>query len=50
MLHIIGREELTLLDVDDAAGLRGGDEQVGLAREKRRNLEHVRDFSRRLRL
>ena len=28
--HVVGREELALLDVDDAAGLRRGDEQVGL--------------------
>ena len=30
VLHVVGREELPLLDVDDAPGLRRGDEQVGL--------------------
>ena len=30
VLHVVGREELALLDVDDAAGLRRGDEQIGL--------------------
>ena len=39
-----GREKLALLDVDDAAGAAGGDEQVGLAGEKRGNLQDVADF------
>ena len=42
-----GREELSLLDVDDASGLRGGDEQIGLPREERRDLQHVGDLRRR---
>ena len=43
VLHVVGREELALLDVDDAAGLRGGRDEVGLPREERRNLQHVGD-------
>ena len=52
--HIVGREELALLDVDDAPGLRGGDEQIGLtARETpesaaRRRLRRPRPRLRRL--
>ncbi len=38
------RKKLALLDVDHAAGAPGGDEQVGLARKKRRNLEDVADL------
>ena len=41
MRHVPGREELALLDIDRAPGLRGGDQQVGLAAEKGGNLEHV---------
>ena len=48
--HVAGREELALLDVDDAAGARRGDEQIGLPREERRNLQHVGDFGRRRRV
>ena len=39
-----GREELPLLDVDDPAGARRGDEQIGLPREERGNLQHVGDL------
>ena len=42
--HVVGREELTLLDVDGAAGPRGGHDQVGLPAEERRNLEDVGDL------
>ena len=44
VLHVVGREKLSLLDVDDAAGLRGGDEQIGLAAEERGNLQDVGDL------
>ena len=43
MTHVLRRQELPLLDVDGFAGSRGGDEQVGLPGEKRRNLQHVDD-------
>ena len=47
--HVPGRDELAFFDVDGAAGAAGGDEQVGLAAQKRRNLEDVctlgRDFT-----
>ena len=42
--HVVGREKLALLDVDDAAGFRGRDDEVGLPGEKRRNLQHVGDL------
>jgi hypothetical protein len=32
---------LPLLDVDRPPGARGGDEQIGLAAKKRRNLQHI---------
>ena len=44
VLHIPGGQELTLFDVHGAAGLRGGNQQVGLAREKGGNLEHIHNF------
>ena len=44
MAHVGGREELSLLDVDDPPGARRGDDQIGLPREKRRNLEDVGDL------
>ena len=44
MPHVAWREELALLDVDRTAGRGRGDEQVGLPREKRGNLQDVRDF------
>ncbi len=43
--HVPGRKELRLLHVDDAAGLGGGEEKIGLAREEGRDLQNVRDFS-----
>ena len=46
VLHVVGREELTLLDVDDPAGLGRGDEQIGLPAEERGNLQHVGDLAR----
>ena len=42
--HVPGRNELALLDVDGAAALAGGDQQVGLAAEERRDLQHVDRF------
>jgi hypothetical protein len=43
-----GRNELALLDVDGAAGLRGGDQQVSLAAEERGNLQHGFDIAQRI--
>ena len=45
-----GREELSLLDVDDPPGARRGDEQIRLARQERRDLQDVGDLGRRRRL
>ena len=39
--HVVGRQELTLLDVDDASGLRRGHQEVGLPAQERRNLQDV---------
>ena len=50
MLHIVRREKLSLLDVHDPSGLRGGDDEIGLTREKRGNLQHVGDVGRRARV
>jgi hypothetical protein len=44
ILHVPRGDELALLDVDGAAGLACGDEQVGLAAEEGRNLQHVDGF------
>ena len=44
--HVERREELSLLDVDDAPGAGRGDEQVGLPRQERRNLQDVGDLGR----
>ena len=41
VLHVPGGEELAFLDVHGAFGHRGGDYQVGLAAEERRDLQHV---------
>ena len=45
--HVPGREELALLDVHGLAATRDGLDEVGLAAQERRSLEHVdhrRDF------
>ena len=47
---VVRRHELALLDVDDAAGAAGRDQQIGLAAKKRRDLQDVRDLGCRLRL
>ena len=39
------RKELPFLDVGGAAGPADGDQKIRLAREKRRNLQHVANFS-----
>ena len=39
-----GRDELALLDVDDAAGAAGGQQEVRLAAEEGGNLQDIRDF------
>ena len=41
ILHVPRRQELSLLDVDDLAGLGCSHQQVGLARQERRDLQHV---------
>lgn len=48
--HILRRHKLTFFDVNRLARFRGGGEQVGLARKKRRNLQQVDDFRDRRRL
>ena len=42
--HVAGREKLPLLDVDRPARAARGDEQVGLAAQKGRDLENVADL------
>ena len=44
VLDVPGGQELALLDVDDAAGAAGFDEDVGLAGEEGGDLEDVADF------
>src|SRR4029077_2314613 len=44
MLHVPGRDELALFDVDHALAERRGDDQVGLAAEEGGNLEDVGDL------
>ena len=44
VLHVLRRQELALLDVDRLAGPRRGDDQIGLPREERRDLQHVDDL------
>ena len=39
--HVPGRQKLPLLDVDRAAGLRRGDDQVGLAAQIGGDLQHI---------
>src|ERR1043166_7860617 len=46
VLHVDRREELRLLEIDRRARPCRRDEQVGLPREKRRNLQHIGDFGR----
>ncbi len=41
VLHVPGGEELPLLHIDRATGLRRGDQQVGLAAEEGGDLQHV---------
>jgi hypothetical protein len=41
VLHVLGRDELSLLHVDGATGSSGGDEQVGLTAEEGGNLEDI---------
>ena len=41
MAHVPGREELPLLDVDRLAGRGRGEQKVGLAAEKGRDLQNV---------
>jgi hypothetical protein len=43
--HVLGREELSLLDVDDPAGLGRGHQKVGLTAQERRDLQDVADFA-----
>ncbi len=43
--HVPRRQELSLLDVDDASGRGGGEEEIGLPTQKGGNLQHVHDFS-----
>ena len=45
--HVPGREELALLDVDRLAGPGGGHQQVRLAAEEGRDLQHVADLGHR---
>ena len=44
LLHVPGREELALLDVDHAPGLGRRDQKVGLPAEEGRDLQHVDDL------
>ena len=44
--HVSRREELALLDVDDASRAGCRDDQIGLPREERGNLQDVGDFGR----
>ena len=44
VLHVPGREELALLDVDRLAGARRGHQQIGLAAEEGRDLQEVDRF------
>ena len=48
--HVVGGHELALLDHHRASGAAGRDQEVGLAAEQRRNLEHRADLGRRLAL
>ena len=46
VLHVVRREELALLHVDRLAGARGRDEEIGLPRQERRDLQDVDDRRR----
>ena len=50
MVDIVRRHELALLDIHDPARAAGFEQQIGLPAEKRRDLENVHHFGRRLRL
>ena len=50
VLHVPGRQELALLDVDRAAGRGRGEQQIGLAAEKGGDLQHVDRFGDRARI
>ena len=43
VLHVLGRQELALLDVDRLARRGDGVDEVGLPAEERRRLQHVDD-------
>src|SRR6266550_86629 len=45
-LHRVGRQPLPLLHVDGPPGPAGGEEQIGLAAQERRDLQHVGHLSR----
>ena len=47
VLDIVRRDELALLDIHDAAGAAGGDQQIGLAAEECRDLQNVDGLRRR---
>ena len=47
VLHVAGRDELALLDVDRLSGLRDGQDEVGLPAEEGGNLQHVEHLGRR---
>ena len=44
MFHIPRRDELAFLDIHRPLAHGGGDDQIGLAAEESRNLQHIRDF------
>ena len=46
VLHIPGRKELSLFDVDGSAGLRGLVDEVRLAAEERRYLQNIEHLGR----
>jgi hypothetical protein len=48
--HVARRQELSLLDVDGLVRPGRGDEEIGLARQERRDLNDVRDFGDAIRL
>src|ERR1700722_17076224 len=44
--HFLRRHELPLLHIYEAIRMAAGDEEVGLTRQKRRDLEHIDYFRR----